>query len=184
MDSVGGGGSSRNFPGSIFCGVAKKIPLTAVTDPKFVLFKHVLCLARIVSTLPEFMSTNCPNWGAAAPCPPSRTPMAVQASSSRQQERRWTSVAPRSHNPSTGRNRDSPHCFCTDHSCAQSVKSQSSPDPTGKDSATSSPILTEAGTSVRLSFQSRSLLPLADESSGVIVRITLFRDFNLLAAGW
>ena len=32
-------------------------------------------------------------------------------------------------------------------------QSQSSPDPAGKDSATSSPILTEAGTSVRLSFQ-------------------------------
>ena len=44
-------------------------------------------------------------------------------------------------------------------------QSQSSPDPAGKDSATSIPILTEAGTSVRLSFQSRSLLLLADESS-------------------
>ena len=52
MDSVGGGvvaeifwdpysvggGSSRNFPGSIFCGVTGFVPLTAVTDPKFVLF--------------------------------------------------------------------------------------------------------------------------------------------------
>ena len=62
-------------------------------------------------------------------------------------------------------------------------QSQSSPDPAGKDSATSSPMLTEAGTSVRLSFQSRSLLLLADESSGVTVRMKLFRDFNLLAAG-
>ena len=37
---MGGGGSSRNFPGSIFCGVAekKKIPVTPVTDPKFVFF--------------------------------------------------------------------------------------------------------------------------------------------------
>ena len=35
---VGGGGSSRNFPGSIFCGVAEFFPLTAVTDPKFVFF--------------------------------------------------------------------------------------------------------------------------------------------------
>ena len=36
--SVGGGGSSRNrnFPGSIFSGVAEFFPLTAVTDPKFV----------------------------------------------------------------------------------------------------------------------------------------------------
>ena len=46
-------------------------PLTAVTDPKFVLFKHVLCFARIMLTL-------CPNscrqtarigGGAAAPGP-------------------------------------------------------------------------------------------------------------------
>ena len=63
-------------------------------------------------------------------------------------------------------------------------QSQSSPDPAGKDSATSSPILTEDGTSVRLSFQSCSLLLLADESSGVTVRMKLFRDFNLLAAGY
>ena len=34
----GGGGSSRHFPGSIFCGVAEFFPLTAVTDPKFVVF--------------------------------------------------------------------------------------------------------------------------------------------------
>ena len=52
-------------------------------------------------------------------------------------------------------------------------QSQSSPDPAGKDSAISSPILTEAGTSVRLPFQSRSLLLLADESSGVTVRMKL-----------
>ena len=38
MDSVGGGGSSRNFPGYIFCGVPGFFPLTPVTDPKFVLF--------------------------------------------------------------------------------------------------------------------------------------------------
>ena len=31
-----GGGSSRNCPGSIFCGVADFFSLTAVTDPKFV----------------------------------------------------------------------------------------------------------------------------------------------------
>ena len=43
-DSVwGGGGSGRCFP------------LTAVTDPKFVLFNHVLFFARIMSTL-------CPNY--------------------------------------------------------------------------------------------------------------------------
>ena len=51
----GGGGSSRHFPGSIFCGVAEFFPLTPVTTgPKFVLFKHVLSFARIMSTL-------CPN---------------------------------------------------------------------------------------------------------------------------
>ena len=89
--SGGGGGSSRNFPGSIFCGVAHFFPFTAVTDPKFVFFfqltavtdpkfvflKHVLRFARIMSTL-------CPNscrqtariGGATAPpAPPSRTPM-------------------------------------------------------------------------------------------------------------
>ena len=86
------GGSSRHFPASIFCGVADFFPLTAVTDqklcvfsltavtdPKFVLFKHVFSFARIMSTL-------CPNscrqtarigGGAAAPCPPSRTPMTI-----------------------------------------------------------------------------------------------------------
>ena len=37
--SVGvGGGSRRNFPGSIFCGVPECFPLTAVTDPQFVFF--------------------------------------------------------------------------------------------------------------------------------------------------
>ena len=51
-------------------------------------------------------------------------------------------------------------------------QSQSSPDPAGKDTATSSPTLTDDGTSVRLSFQSRSLLLLADESSGVTVTKT------------
>ena len=80
------------------------------------------------------------------------------------------------------------HCFRTDTPVRSRLRarqqSQSSSDPAGKDSATSSPILTEAGTSVRLSFQSRSLLLLADELSGVTVRMKLFRDFNLLAAGW
>ena len=79
------------------------------------------------------------------------------------------------------------HCFARPTPVRSRLRarqhSQSSPDPAGKDSATSSPILTEAGTSVRLSFQSRSLLLLADESSGVTVRMKLFRDFNPLAAG-
>ena len=38
--SVGGGGSSRNFPGSIFCGVAEFFPLSAGTDPRFVFFSR------------------------------------------------------------------------------------------------------------------------------------------------
>ena len=33
-----GGGSSRNFPGCVFCGVAEFFPLTAVTYPQFGLF--------------------------------------------------------------------------------------------------------------------------------------------------
>ena len=44
------------------------LPLPAATDPKFGLFKHVLGFARIIYSLPEFMSTNCPNWGGS--CPP------------------------------------------------------------------------------------------------------------------
>ena len=86
----GGGGSTRNFPGSILCGWQTFFswrqwqtlnscffPLPAVTDPRFLLFKHVLGFARIIYTL-------CPNscrqtariGGAAAPpAPPSRTPM-------------------------------------------------------------------------------------------------------------
>ena len=35
---MGGGGSSRNFSGSRFCGMAEFFPLTTVTDPKFVFF--------------------------------------------------------------------------------------------------------------------------------------------------
>ena len=99
-----------------------------------------------------------------------------------------SSVAPRSRSPPNGHHRDSPITVFAWPTPVRSRLSdrqhrQSSPDPAGKDSATSSPMLTEAGTSVRLSFQSRSLLLLADESSGVTVRMKLFRDFNLLAAG-
>ena len=114
---------------------------------------------------------------------------AVQASSSRRQERMWAIVC------------GSPQSQSTDWASVDTVfafarrtpvrsrlnarqQSQSSPDPAGKDTATPSPILMEAGTSVRLSFQSRCLLLLPDESSGVTVaRMKLFRDFNLLAAG-
>ena len=66
MDSVGGGvvADIIRDPYSVFCGVADLFPLAAVTDPqfvffsltpktypKFVLFKHVLCFARIMRTL-------------------------------------------------------------------------------------------------------------------------------------
>ena len=71
----GGGGSSRSFQGSVLCGVAESFPLTPVTDPKFVLLKHVLCFARIISTLcPSSCRQTARIGGAAAP--PSRTPMA------------------------------------------------------------------------------------------------------------
>ena len=93
MDSVGGG-SSRNFQGSIFSGgggVVAEIfrarfggsgrifALTAVTYPKFVLFKHVLCFARIIYTLcPNVCRQTARIGGATAPpAPPSRTPMLV-----------------------------------------------------------------------------------------------------------
>ena len=108
---------------------------------------------------------------------------AVQALSSRRQERRWAIVcgSPKSQSTDWASSRY-PHLLITVFARPTPVRSrlrarqqsQSSPDPAGKDSATSSPILTEAGTSVRLSFQSRSLLLLllllADESSGVTVR--------------
>ena len=117
---------------------------------------------------------------------------AVQASSSRRQDRRWANVCGSPQSPSTDwASSRYPYLRITVFARPTPVRSrliarqqsQSSPDPAGKDSATSSPILTEAGTSARLSSQSRSLLLLADESSGVIVRMKLFRDFNLLAAG-
>ena len=41
----GGGGSSRDFPGSIFCTVTEIFPLTPVPDPKFVFFP-VNCSCR------------------------------------------------------------------------------------------------------------------------------------------
>ena len=84
-----GGGSSRHFSGSIFNRdpysnfprpirwgvVAELFPLTAVTDPKFVLFKHHLTCIIVfcpynVDSLPECMSINCPNWGGGQLPPP------------------------------------------------------------------------------------------------------------------
>ena len=71
QNSVGGGVVAEIFRDPYFVGWQCFFPLTAVTDPKFVLFKHVLCFARIISTL-------CPNscrqtariGGAAAPPAP------------------------------------------------------------------------------------------------------------------
>ena len=58
MDSVGGGV------------VAESFPLTTVTDPKFVLFKHVLCFARNnVDSLPECVD-KLPELGGGGSCPP------------------------------------------------------------------------------------------------------------------
>ena len=104
---------------------------------------------------------------------------AVQASSSRRQERRWAIVcgSPQSQSTNWASSRW-PHLLITVFARTTPVRSrvrtrqqsQSCPDPAGKDSATSSPILTEAGTSVRLSFQSSNLPLLADDSSGVTVR--------------
>ena len=117
---------------------------------------------------------------------------AVHASSSRRQGWRWAIVcgSPQSQSTDWASSRKL-HLLITVFAQPTPVRSrlndrqqsQSSPDPAGKDSATSNPMLTEAGMSVRLSFLSRSLLQLADESSGVTVRMKLFRDFNLLAAG-
>ena len=77
-----GGGSRRHFPGSMrarFGGgvVAEFFPLTAVTCPKFVLFNHVLCFARIMSTLcPDYCRQTARIGGQLpSPLPPSRTPM-------------------------------------------------------------------------------------------------------------
>ena len=78
-----GEGSRRHFPGSMrarFGGgggvMAAFFPLTAVTYPTFVLYNHVLCFARIMSTLSELYcrQTARIGGGGTAP-PPSRTPM-------------------------------------------------------------------------------------------------------------
>ena len=79
------------------------------------------------------------------------------------------------------------HCFRTAHPGAQSVKGSPTEPVLSRSSRQRlghlQSHLTEAGTSVRLSFQSRSLPLPADESSGLTVRMKLFHDFNLLAAG-
>ena len=92
---------------------------------------------------------------------------AVQASSSRRQERRYAIIygSPQSQTTDWASSRYS-YLLITVFARPTPVRSrlrarqqsQSSPDPVGKDSATSSPILTEAGTYIRLYFQSRSLV--------------------------
>ena len=56
MDSVGGGGVvaeifRARFGGGVVPLLAEFFPFAAVTDPEFVLFRHVLCFARIMSIL-------------------------------------------------------------------------------------------------------------------------------------
>ena len=72
MDSVGGGVVADIFRARFGGGVvAELFPVTAVTDPKFLLFEHVLCFARIMLTLcPNVLSTNIPNWGGQLPHAP------------------------------------------------------------------------------------------------------------------
>ena len=76
-----GEGSRRHFPGSMrarFGGggvMAALFPLTAVTYPKFVLYNHVLCFARIMSNLSELYCRQTARIGGGGQLPPSRTPM-------------------------------------------------------------------------------------------------------------
>ena len=58
--------------------VAEFFPLTAVTHPTFLLFKHILGFARIMSTLCPNVCRQTPRIGGGPlppPAPPSRTPM-------------------------------------------------------------------------------------------------------------
>ena len=77
----GGGGSSRNFPGSILCGWQNFFSSRQWQTLNSFFFRYGPEF-RIIQTciefcpnnlhsLPEFMSTNCPNWGGSCPpCPP------------------------------------------------------------------------------------------------------------------
>ena len=100
-----------------------------------------------------------------------------------------SSVAPRSRNPPTERRQDSPiSSSLFSHPCAPSVKGSPTEPVLSRSSRQRFGHLQshfdDGGWNVcqaRLSFQSRSLLLLADESSGVTVRMKFFRNFNLLA---
>ena len=56
-------------------GVPEFFPLTAVTDPKFVLFKHVLCFPRIMSTLCPNSCRQTARIGGGATAPPAPCPV-------------------------------------------------------------------------------------------------------------
>ena len=74
MDSVGGGVVAYIFRARFGVGgvVAEFFPLTAVTDPTFLLFKHILGFARIMSTLCPNVCRQTPRIGGATapPAPP------------------------------------------------------------------------------------------------------------------
>ena len=50
--------------------VAEMFPLTAVANPKFVLLKHVLCFARIMSTICPNVCRQTPRIGGGGQLPP------------------------------------------------------------------------------------------------------------------
>ena len=113
-----------------------------------------------------------------------RRSSAVQTLSSRRQERRWAIVcgSPQSqsmHRLSVGEIAPSPqHCFRTAHSCAQSVKSS----PT-------EPVLSRSSRQRLGHLQSRidggwHVCQAVFPEPQTAAKLFLFRDFNLLAAGW
>ena len=78
--SVGEGVVAKIFRDPYSVGCQNLFPLTLVTYPKFVFFFPLTAVTPVfqtcivfcpnnVASLPEFMSTNCPNWGGGN-CPP------------------------------------------------------------------------------------------------------------------
>ena len=68
--SGGGGVVAEIFRDPCSCGVAEFFALSVKKDPKFVLFKHVLCFARIISTLCPNSCRQTARIGGWPPCPP------------------------------------------------------------------------------------------------------------------